>query len=296
MGPPLLVTLPVCSASQWRFKPNATAPSLPLSSCHSPAAIVTIGGMKTCTTFFAVVALSAMSIFAQEQTKDQTDKAMQPAQTRLPEDQPKTATSPSAAATSPTRSDTTTTSTATAPAGQPNEADMMKQMMEMAKLNENHKLLADLNGTWSYTVKFWPAPGAPPQESKGTAIRKSMMGGRFFVMDVSGKMQMPDPATGKMKSTDFKGQGIEGYDNAKQKFVGTWVDNMGTGIMTSEGTYDPAGKTFSFTAEYEIMPRIKQQMRETLKLTDKDHMNFEMFENRGGQEVKTMEINYTRKK
>ena len=235
--------------------------------------------MKLLHTAFVMVALGAMSIFAQDETKDQTDKALQPAQTRLPEDQPKAATS------------SATTSTATT--SQPDQAEMMKQMMEMGKLNENHKMLAQLNGTWSYTVKFWPAPGAPPQESKGVATRKSMMDGRFFVMDVSGKMQMPG-ADGKMKSMDFKGQGIEGYDNAKKKFVGTWVDNMGTGIMTSEGTYDDASKTFTFTAEYEMMPGKKEQMRETLKLTDKDHMTFEMFENRGGQEAKTMEIAYTR--
>jgi hypothetical protein len=244
--------------------------------------------MKLLHITMAGIAFGAMSIFAQDETKDQTDKALQPAQTRLPEDQPKAATSPSAAASSPTTSTTTT--------GQPNEAEMMKQMMEMGKLNENHKLLADLNGTWSYTVKFWPAPNVPPQESKGTAVRKSMMGGRFFVMDVSGKMQMPDPASGKMKSIDFTGYAIEGYDNVKKKFVGTWIDNMGTGIMMSEGTYDPSSKTFSYTGEYEPLPGMKQQIRESLKLTDKNHMNLEWFENRDGQEMKTMEIAYTRKK
>ena len=63
----------------------------------------------------------------------------------------------------------------------------MKQMMEMSKLNENHKLLTDLDGNWNYTIKFWmnPDPNAPPQQSKGTATRKSVMGGRFVMMDVS---------------------------------------------------------------------------------------------------------------
>ena len=41
---------------------------------------------------------------------------------------------------------------------------------------------------------------------------------------------------------------------------------------------------------------MKTAIREVLKLTDKDHMTFEWFENRGGQDVKTMEINYTRSK
>src|SRR4029077_2317895 len=184
---------------------------------------------------------------------------------------------------------------ATSPVAVPNQADMMKQMMDLSKLNENHKLLASLDGSWNYTIKFWmnPDPNAKPQESKGTAVRKSIMEGRYSVMDVTGKMEMPGP-DGKKKETTFKGHGIEGYDNVKKKFVGTWVDSMGTGIMFSEGTYDPATKTFTYTSEYEGIPGMKQQIREVLKIADNNHMTFEWYENQGGQEKKTMEINYTR--
>jgi hypothetical protein len=189
------------------------------------------------------------------------------------------------------------TSPVVAPSGQPSEAEMMKQMMELSKLNENHKLLGDMVGTWSYTVKFWmnPDPSANPQESKGTAVRKSMMDGRYFVEDVSGKMQMPGP-DGKMKETNFKGMGFEAYDNVKKKFVATWMDNMGTGIMMSEGTYDPVTKTFTYTGENEAMPGVKTKVREVIKLVDKDHHTLDFYEDRGGQEAKTMEITYTRKK
>src|SRR5947209_426651 len=78
-------------------------------------------------------------------------------------------------------------------AGQPNPQEMMKQMIEMSKLNENHKLLSNLDGNWNFSIKMWmnPDPNAPPQQSKGTATRKSIMGGRYSVMDVTGKMQMP---------------------------------------------------------------------------------------------------------
>ena len=181
--------------------------------------------------------------------------------------------------------------------GQMGEAEMMKQMMDLSKLNENHKMLADLAGTWGYTVKMWMNgdPTSKPQESKGTAVRKSIMDGRFFALDVNGKMQMPG-ADGKMKDMNFKGMGIEGYDNVKKKFTGIWMDNMGTGFMTSEGDYDAASKTFTYTGEYEGLPGMKQKIREVLKIVDKDHHTFEWYENRGGQEAKTMEINYTRKK
>jgi len=186
------------------------------------------------------------------------------------------------------------------PNGQMSAADMQKmmaQMMEMSKLNENHKLLSSLDGNWNYTIKFWmnPNPSAPPQESKGTATRKSIMGGRYVMMDVSGNMQMPGE-DGKMKTTQFKGMGMEGYDNVKKKFVASWIDNMGTGIEFSEGTYDPATKSFTYTAEVEAIPGMKTQVREVVKVTDNNHMMLEWYDNQGGQEKKTMEINYTKKK
>jgi hypothetical protein len=228
--------------------------------------------MKTLATLFAVPvagALLIIPVFAQGQP---TSPAPSPA-----------------AATSPT-----------AASGQPSAADMQKmmaQMMELAKLNENHKLLADMAGTWTYNIKMWmnPDPNAKPQESKGTAIRKPVFDGRYFVLEVGGKMQMPGP-DGKMKDMDFKGMSIEGYDNVKQKFVATWVDNMGTGIEFSDGTYDPATKTFTYHLEMEPTPGMKTKIREVVKIVDNDHHTLEWYETRGGPEAKTMEINYTRKK
>jgi Protein of unknown function (DUF1579) len=179
--------------------------------------------------------------------------------------------------------------------GQPNEAEMMAKMMELSKLSENHKLLADLAGTWTYTITMWMAPNAPPMKSTGSLVRKPIMGGRYFNVDVTGKMKMPGP-DGKLKDFEFKGMGTEGYDNVKQKFVSTWTDNMGTSITLMEGTYDPATKTFTYTSEMEPIPGMRTKVREVLKVADKNHHNFEWYEDRGGQEVKTMEINYTRKK
>jgi hypothetical protein len=205
---------------------------------------------------------------------------------------------PSIPSDSPVTSNTQPSTVATSPAaasGSPSEAEMMKQMMELSKLNENHKLLASLAGTWSYNIQMWMAPGAPPSKSSGTSVTKSIMDGRYFVTDVTGHMKMPGP-DGKMKEVTFKGMGMDGYDNVKKKFVGSWGDNFGTGIIISEGDYDPATKTFTYTAEEEPMPGMKTRVREVVKIVDKDHHTFEWYEDRGGQEAKTMEINYTRKK
>jgi hypothetical protein len=193
--------------------------------------------------------------------------------------------------------DTTTPKTENKAGGQTDQAQMMAMMMELAKPGENHKILQGLAGSWTYTTKYWmnPDPSTPPMESVGKTVRKAVMGGRYFQADHSGKMQMPGP-DGKMTDSDFKGMEIAGYDNAKKKFVSSWIDNMGTGIMQSEGTYDSATKTITYTAEYEMMPGMKTKFRELLKIPDNDHHSLEMYEDRAGKEVKVMEIAYTRQK
>ncbi|MGH8093876.1 MAG: DUF1579 domain-containing protein [Chthoniobacterales bacterium] len=180
-------------------------------------------------------------------------------------------------------------------ASQPDEKEMTAKMMELAKPGENHKLLAGFVGTWSYKVKYWMTPGASPSESSGAAVCKPLFGGRYFQMNVTGSMEMPG-ADGKMKKMEFRGMSIDGYDNVKQKFVSSWIDNFGTGIMFSEGAYDPANKTFTYNSEEEMMPGMKTKVRELLKIVDKDHHVFEWYEDHAGQEVKTMEIDYTRKR
>src|SRR5207237_583544 len=75
----------------------------------------------------------------------------------------------------------------------PSDADMMAMMMELAKPGENHKLLQSGTGTWLYTVKWWMSPDAPPVESKGTAVTRGVMEGRYVVSEHTGKMQMAGP-------------------------------------------------------------------------------------------------------
>jgi hypothetical protein len=63
-----------------------------------------------------------------------------------------------------------------------------------------------------------------------------------------------------VKEVTFKGMGMDGYDNVKQKFVSSWGDNMGTGIILLEGDYDPATKTFTYTTEEEMVPGMKTKV------------------------------------
>jgi hypothetical protein len=97
-----------------------------------------------------------------------------------------------------------------------------------------------------------------------------------------------------MQGFDFKGMALDGYDNAKKKFVADWIDNMGTSIAAFEGTYDAGTKTFTYHGEEESTPGTKTKVRETMQILDPDHHVLEWYEEHGGKEVKMMEISYTR--
>jgi hypothetical protein len=224
--------------------------------------------------------------------------AQAPAAATSPADAVKPAASDLAKPAPVTTSASSPASMSAASSTQPSADDMQKMMavmMEMGKVGENHKLLGELAGNWTYTLKMWMDPAGKPHESKGTSTRKAVMDGRYYIAEHTGKFQMPG-ADGKMKDMNFKGMAIEGYDNARKKFVSSWIDNMSTMIMNSEGSYDAATKTFTYNAECEMEPGKTTKIREVIKVVDKDHHTFEWYDNSRGAEAKTMEISYTRKK
>ncbi len=169
----------------------------------------------------------------------------------------------------------------------------MAAMAEMGQPGKNHKVLEEEVGTWKYTGKMWMSPDAPPMEFTGETVIKSVMDGRYFISESTSKMSMPGP-DGKMIDTKYEGRGTEGYDNLKKKYVGSWIDNLGTGIMTLEGTYDPASRTITYEGDEEMVPGKKAKMRQKVKTLDKDHRLMEFFQVHGDKEVKLVEITYVR--
>lgn len=179
------------------------------------------------------------------------------------------------------------------PAGKPGEAELspemqarMEAMAKMSEVGEYHKSLDFMVGDWTTTTRMrWEEKG-PWEESKGTCKSKWILNGRFVQSEHAGEM-MGQP---------FTGISTTGYNSLTNKFVGTWIDSCCTGIAYSEGRYDPATKTFTFTLDMDdpMKPGTKVKARYTIKATDKDHYTFEWFEPVDGKETKTMEITYTR--
>lgn len=164
---------------------------------------------------------------------------------------------------------------------------MMAKWMEMSTPGPQHKMLEPLVGKWTFTCKTM-MPGMPTEESTGTCETKWAMDGRFIQDDVKGTM-MGQP---------FNGMSFTGYDNFKKKYVMTWLDNMNTGLMASEGTYDAATKTFTYIGECpDVMTGKMSKSRSTVKATDNDHWTMQSFKaGPDGKEALMMEIHSTRAK
>lgn len=171
-------------------------------------------------------------------------------------------------------------------ADMPSNEQMMEQMMKMAKPGEGHERLKPFAGTWKTTVKSWDAPGAEPMVTEGECTDQWMMEGRY----------LKEECTGTFAEMPFQGMGITGYDNGSKKYVSTWIDTMGTGIMMSTGSADKTGKIFTY---HSTMPNPRtgkpMKVRMTSKIVDDSSHVFSMYIMAGPKEMKMMEITYTRK-
>jgi len=162
---------------------------------------------------------------------------------------------------------------------------------KMPKPGPEHKLLAQLEGTWNAKVKSWFRPGEP-KESSGVMVRKMIMDGRY----------LHEEFKGEFLGMKFLGRGITGYDLNKKKYVMAWIDNFGTGISTNQGSYDKDSKTWTFKGQEDIPDMGKAKTRDVLKMVSADEQTFEMYrtpleskEKGIPKEIKVMEITYTRK-
>lgn len=153
-----------------------------------------------------------------------------------------------------------------------------------------HELLAKGIGQWQAKTTMWMAPGFEPMTSEGASTVSAMMDGRFIKVEMTGEMPGMGP---------YNGLGVYGFDNVSQKFVSTWIDNHGTGIMQGTGELSADGKTttWKYTGN---CPITKQPvvMREIETITGPDSKTLEMFgpEPKTGKEYKVMRIELTRKR
>lgn len=177
-------------------------------------------------------------------------------------------------------------STVTAQDQAPDAAAAQAAFLESLKLAPEHAHLKKYLGKWTAEMKSFYEDPAKPTVSKGTATFIALLGGRYIQQTYQGEFA----------GIPFEGIGITGFDKTKKKFVGSWIDNFETGIMTTEGTYDEKTKTMT---EHGVSrtPQGEVKMRNVTKHIDADTMKFSMYmATPGGTENLGMEITYHRVK
>ena len=173
----------------------------------------------------------------------------------------------------------------TAPAMPTDSAAMMKAWEAYMTPGEPHKMMAMSNGKWKEDMTMYMSPDAPPQKMTSSCENTMMMNGLY----------QKSVHKGMYNNMPFEGISTMAYNNASKKYQSTWIDNMGSGIMNMEGTYDEASKTINMKGmTTDPMSGQDMAVRETFKLIDDKNHYMEMFETRAGKESKTLEIKFTK--
>lgn len=171
---------------------------------------------------------------------------------------------------------------------EPSQEEMMKAWQTYMTPTEVHKMIAQSDGEWVGEVSQWMTPDAKPTISKCISTNRMVMGGRYQVSDFKGEfMGMP-----------FEGMSTLAFDNAKKVFISTWIDNMGTGLMVMQGTWDDKTKSINLKGTMvDPMTGKDTKAEEKFTLIDDNTQMMEMFAPRpdGKGMFKTMVIKFSRR-
>lgn len=168
-------------------------------------------------------------------------------------------------------------------------ATATKAWIDFATPGDKQQMLAKSDGNWVGETTMWMENGGQPMTSTSEATNKMVFDGRYQMSTHKGNvMGMP-----------FEGISIVGYDNSKKKFVSTWIDNMGTGIMNLEGDWNASAKSMELKGKMTDPSRPGKDcdVREVFTFVDDNTQKMEMYgpDPKTGKEFKTMEIVFKRK-
>ncbi|MBA3846917.1 MAG: DUF1579 domain-containing protein [Planctomycetes bacterium] len=174
-------------------------------------------------------------------------------------------------------------------AAEHDQAAMGKAMAQMSTVGPEHAALKQAVGEWDVDSSMFMDPAAPPMKSKGKATFTAILEGKWVKQEYQGEMM------GKA----FAGVGINGYDTVAKRYVGSWYDSFSTALSNLTGESKDGGKTITFLSHLEHCPMTGGPLDQRMVLTHEsaDKMTFVAFHTpKGGAEMKSMELVYTRAK
>jgi len=156
--------------------------------------------------------------------------------------------------------------------------------------SKEHQWLKQFIGEWESVAEMQMGPGMPAEKMKGSE-KVHAIGELWIVSNLEG--EMPGGA-GKMQAMM-----TVGFDPAKGKYIGTWVDSMLPTMWKYEGTLDETGKilTLSASGPNMLTGQGTANYRDITEFKSPDHRVLtSQAEGPDGTWVTYMTANYTRKK
>jgi hypothetical protein len=140
-----------------------------------------------------------------------------------------------------------------------------QEMPQMPPPVKEHEWLNQFVGNWDYETEIFMDPTKPPMKVKGTEVVRSL-GGFWIVADGKSEM-MGKPFTSVLTL---------GFDPQSKKYVGTWVDSMGSTLWKYEGNVDSSGKILTLETEgpCPMKPGQLSKFREVTEWKSKDERVF----------------------
>ena len=160
-------------------------------------------------------------------------------------------------------------------------ARMQKLGEELATPTSSHLFLHQLAGEWVTTTSVM---GMAP--STGTASYKMIFGGRY----------LDGSHDGTYFGIPFNARTTIGYDNYKQKFVYSSIDDLSTTILGAEGILNPSIKVLSLwgTMDEWMTDEHDKPVMYRYIIIDENNYVFEVHDLSMGDKSKVIEVMYTR--
>lgn len=168
-------------------------------------------------------------------------------------------------------------------AAQERTADWREAVERAAAVGEEHALLQRYVGTWTWRMREWADPAADPAEFGGDFEMHPIMGGRFVEGTFTG-------------DGDFEARWVIGYSNVARQYQSIFYYNETTGIDVTTGAVDRDGRLVMTGATLDPATGAAYERRVVTTFLSPDEIRDVGYQQRGGREVKTFELTYTRKR
>ena len=118
------------------------------------------------------------------------------------------------------------------------DAAIGQEAPAMPQPTQEHGWLQKFTGEWRTESKGTMGPDQPPIQCSGTLSSRKL--GEFWIVN---------EMKGEMSGAPMTGIQTIGYDEVKNKYVGTWVDSMTAFMWQYEGSVNSSGKVLRLDAD-----------------------------------------------